>query len=53
MCVCVCMCVCVYVCVYVCVCVCVCVLDTEGNEVFASRAPVVVSMEGSVSDRLQ
>ena len=27
---------------------CACVLDTEGNEVFASRAPEVVSMEGSV-----
>ena len=36
-----------------CVCVCACVLDREGNEVFASRAPAVVSMEGSVSDRLQ
>ena len=43
----------------VCVCTCVCMhvracfLDGEVNRVFASRAPVVASMEGSVSDRLQ
>ena len=40
-------------CVCVCVCVRVCVLDGEGNRVFASRALVVVSTDGSVSDRLQ
>ena len=36
-------------------CVCVCVLDAEGNRVFAStsRALVVVSVDGSVSNRLQ
>ena len=32
---------------------CVCVLDGEGNGVFASRALVAVSMEDSVSNRLQ
>ena len=61
MCVCVCVCVCererervcVCVCVRESVCVCVCVLDGEGNRVFASRALVVVSTDGSVSDRLQ
>ena len=36
--------------VCVCVCVRVCVLDGEGNRVFASRALVVVSTDGSVSD---
>jgi len=34
------------------VCVCVCVLDGEGNRVFASRALVVVSTDGSVSGQL-
>ena len=50
----VCVCVCVCVCVGVCVCVCVCVCFTarEENKVFVSRALVVVSTDGSVSDRL-
>ena len=41
----VCMCVCVRVCMHVCV----RFLDGEGNRVFASRAPVIVSINGSVS----
>ena len=42
---------CVRACVRVCVCV--CVLDGERNMVFASRAVVVVSTDGRVSDPLQ
>ena len=49
----------VYMCSSVCVCVCVhvclcgCVLDRERNSVFASRALVAVSTDGSVPDPLQ
>ena len=40
---------------YMCVCACVraCILDGEGNRVFASRSRVLVSIDDSVSDRLQ
>ena len=55
------MCMCVYVHVYMCssvcvcvhVCLCGCVLDRERNSVFASRALVAVSTDGSVPDPLQ
>ena len=48
-------CACVCVRVHVCVCACVraCVLHGEGNRMLASRALVVASVDGSVSDRLQ
>ena len=42
--VCVCVCICVYMCICVCVCVCVCVLDGKGSKVFASRAPLQMTM---------
>ena len=52
-CVCVCVraCACICRCVRACVCACVRVLDGEGNRAYASRAPVAVSTDGSVSDQ--
>ena len=41
------------VCVCACACVCVCVLEREGKRVFASRALVIISIDGSVSDWLK